>query len=247
MSKLVIDIGNSFIKIAVFELDEMRWMQQYENIDTRALQQIVDHHHPKEAIISSVKKEKGLWQDHLESTITTSYFNTDTIKGIKNHYLTPHTLGLDRLAGIAGALKLYPEQASMVIDAGTCVTYDVVDKEGNYYGGSISPGLIMRFKALNYYTAALPLVEADLHYTNLYGNNTVTAIQTGVQNGLGYEAKGFIEAYTAQYPQMNIILTGGDWNFFDTLLKNSIFAPYVKNEPHLVLKGLNAVTQQHND
>ena len=105
----------------------------------------------------------------------------------------------------------------------------------------------MRYKALNHYTAALPLLEADGRFTAQAGDDTATAIQSGVQNGIKYEAIGFIEIYQKNHPELNIVLTGGDSIFFDTLLKNSIFAPYIKNEPHLVLKGLNAAIQHNND
>jgi type III pantothenate kinase len=105
----------------------------------------------------------------------------------------------------------------------------------------------MRYKAVNYYTAGLPLINADAGFTPGYGNNTETAIRSGVQNGIKHELTGFIESYKAIDNQLNIVLSGGDSIFFDTLLKNSIFAPYIKIEPYLVLKGLNAAIQKHND
>jgi len=135
-----------------------------------------------------------------------------------------------------------------VIDGGTCITYDHIDREGNYFGGSISPGLSMRYNALNYFTAALPLVNTAEGFNKPNGVDTVTSIQSGVQNGIKYELTGFIESYVKKGRQLNVILTGGDCYFFDTVLKNSIFAPYIKIEPYLVLKGLNAaIQQQHND
>jgi type III pantothenate kinase len=135
----------------------------------------------------------------------------------------------------------------LVIDAGTAITYDWIDAGGNYFGGSISPGLNMRYKALNYYTGKLPLIGADGQFNSNYGSDTTLAIRSGVQNGIKYELTGFIESYQKNEPELNIILTGGDSIFFDTLLKNSIFAPYIKNEPYLVLKGLNAAIQHNND
>jgi len=146
-----------------------------------------------------------------------------------------------------GAANLYPGKGSLVIDAGTCITYDFVDAKANYFGGSISPGLNMRYKALNNYTAGLPLIEQDSAFDDAYGKDTSGAMRSGVQNGIKYELTGFIESYTKEEKDINIVLTGGDSIFFDTLLKNSIFAPYIKNEPHLVLKGLNAAIQKHND
>jgi type III pantothenate kinase len=167
--------------------------------------------------------------------------------GIHNHYLTPQTLGLDRLAAVTGARYLYPDKSSLIIDGGTCITYDYVDSDGNYFGGSISPGLTMRYNALNYFTSGLPLIKTDEGFSNNYGNSTTTALQSGVQNGIKFELTGFIEQYIKSDQQLNVILTGGDSIFFDTLLKNSIFAPYIKIEPHLVLQGLNAAIQKHND
>jgi type III pantothenate kinase len=105
----------------------------------------------------------------------------------------------------------------------------------------------MRYAALHHYTSALPLINADTDFKSAFGADTQTAILSGVQNGIKYELTGFINSYRADRPNLNIVLTGGDGIFFDTLLKNSIFAPYIKNEPYLVLKGLNAALQQHND
>ncbi|MGH7238125.1 MAG: type III pantothenate kinase, partial [Candidatus Saccharimonadales bacterium] len=105
----------------------------------------------------------------------------------------------------------------------------------------------MRYKALNNYTDGLPLISADEHCYFNYGNNTANAIRSGVQNGIRYELKGFIESYNTGAEELNIILSGGDGIFFDTLLKNSIFAPYIKIEPYLVLKGLNAAILNNND
>jgi len=168
-------------------------------------------------------------------------------KGIINHYLTPETLGLDRLAAVVGAKYLYPDKNNLIIGGGTAITYDWIDAGGNYFGGSISPGLNMRYMALNNYTAGLPLVSADEKFAGNFGNNTTAAIRSGVQNGIKYELTGFIESYKKDGQELNIILSGGDSIFFDTLLKNSIFAPCIKIEPYLVLKGLNAAIHNNND
>jgi type III pantothenate kinase len=247
MTCLVIDIGNTLIKIAVFKQNQLLEVNQYEAIEPGMLDTLLDQYKPARGIVSSVKKDTGAWQNQLEAKIPLLHFNTLMTSGIKNHYLTPQTLGPDRLAAVIGAANLYPGQNSLVVTGGTAITYDGVDAAGNYFGGSISPGLNMRYKALNYYTAGLPLVEADTDFDAGYGNDTTTAIRSGVQNGIKYELTGFIESYKTEGQQLNIILSGGDSNFFDTLLKNSIFAPYIKIEPYLVLKGLNAAIQKHND
>ena len=244
---LVIDIGNSYTKIAVFNGVELLHNEQYQLIDAEIINKLIDDYPVKKAIISSVKKNKEAWQIALAEKVELLYFDAKMAKGIINHYLTPETLGLDRLAAVTGAHALYPGKDNLVVDGGTCITYDWVDAEGNYYGGSISPGLNMRYKALNNYTAGLPLLSVDEDFEAKYGKDTPAAIHSGVQNGIKYELMGFMESYTRDKADLNIVLSGGDSIFFDTLLKNSIFAPCIKIEPHLVLKGLNTAIQNNND
>ncbi|ASU36133.1 type III pantothenate kinase [Mucilaginibacter xinganensis] len=244
---LVIDIGNTYTKIAVFKHNQMLLNEQYLQLVPAIINNILDNYPVARAIISSVKKDSQEWQGLLAAKVPLIYFNAGMTSGITNHYLTPQTLGLDRLAAVIGAYYLYPGKSNIVIDGGTCITYDWVDDGGNYFGGSISPGLNMRYKALNNYTAGLPLISADENFAAASGNNTTSAILSGVQNGIKYELEGFIESYKNNGKEMNVILSGGDSIFFDTLLKNSIFAPYIKIEPYLVLKGLNAAIQTNND
>jgi type III pantothenate kinase len=244
---LVIDIGNTYTKTAVFKQEDLLHVEQFQTVDIKVLNGFLSDYQINKAIISSVKKDTEGWQAILSKEIPVMHFNIEMADGIINHYLTPETLGLDRLAAVIGANHLFPGKNNLVIDAGTCITYDWVDARGNYYGGSISPGLNMRYKALNYYTAGLPQLNPVGEFDKSFGNDTVTAIHSGVQNGIKYELTGFIESYKNELEDMNIILSGGDGIFFDTLLKNSIFAPYIKIEPYLVLKGLNAVTQNNND
>ena len=247
MTNLVIDIGNSYTKIAVFKLDELLAVVQFETVGNDTLDSFLKNYNIDKAIVSSVKKDIEPWQTDLGAKIPLTYFSALTKGSIHSHYLTPETLGTDRLAAIIGANYVFPGQNSLVINGGTCITYDYIDAGGNYFGGSISPGLNMRYKALNYYTAGLPLISTDATFNAPYGNNTETAIRSGVQNGIKHELIGFIESYNNSSSIANIILSGGDSIFFDTLLKNSIFAPYIKIEPYLVLKGLNAAIQKHND
>jgi len=247
MANLVIDIGNTYIKTAIFSFDELTWVQHYPNIDEQLIGKILTDHQPAKAIISSVKQHTQSWEAAISKNIPLIKFERSMATNIHNHYRTPQTLGVDRLAAVIGAHASYPDKANLVIDAGTCITYDGVDAAANYYGGSISPGLNMRYQALNHYTDALPVIIADDAFNKAEGYDTATAIRSGVQNGIRFEMEGFMGNYLKLNAQANIILTGGDAIFFDTLLKNSIFAPQIKIEPHLVLKGLNAVIQHHND
>jgi type III pantothenate kinase len=154
---------------------------------------------------------------------------------------------LDRYAAVIGAAALFKNSNCLVIDAGTCITYDFIDKDKNYRGGSISPGLVMRYKAMHTFTVKLPLVDFDAGFLEDYGNDTRTSMVSGVQNGIVYEVQGFIQSYLSVYPDLIIALCGGDAEFFGTQLKNSIFAHIVKAVPDLVLIGLNEVIYQHND
>jgi type III pantothenate kinase len=245
---LAIDIGNTFTKIVVFKQDEMLVNKQLSIVDVKDINELLDEYPIKKAIISSVKKkEDEEWLQILAQKAPLLYFNYRMAKGIKIHYLTPETLGPDRLAAVMGANYLYPGKNCLIVNGGTCITYDSLDAAGNYFGGSISPGLNMRYRALNNYTAGLPLINADESFDDNYGNDTANAIRSGVQNGIKYELNGFIESYKTSKNELNIILSGGDSIFFDTLLKNSIFAPYIKIEPYLVLKGLNAALYNNND
>ncbi|OKS89504.1 type III pantothenate kinase [Mucilaginibacter polytrichastri] len=246
MPNLVIDIGNTQTKLAVFNDQEMVWFDRQEVADASTINHIIASYQIDKVIASSVKKDHD-WQQQISKATKLYLFNYQMAKSVHNHYRTPQTLGLDRLAAVAGAAAIYPGKASLVIDAGTCITYDYVDAGTNYAGGSISPGLSMRYKAMHNYTAGLPLVNKDETFNGSFGNDTISAMVSGVQNGIKYEVEGFVKSYQKQQPHLNIILTGGDGIFLDTLLKNSIFAPYIKIEPYLVLRGLNAVIKEHND
>lgn len=247
MPNLVIDIGNTFTKIAVFENDELLKVDLYQQPTQQNIDSFLSGSKISGVIISSVKTDKQPWQTTLEKDFGVIQFNSSITAGINNQYRSPKTLGADRLAAVIGANYLFPNTNNIIISGGTCITYDFVDAGANYFGGSISPGLNMRYKAVNHYTAALPLLQADESFSSPYGNDTISAIKSGVQNGVKYELQGFINEYIKATQGYNIILSGGDSIFFDTLLKNSIFAPYIKIEPYLVLKGLNAAIQKHND
>lgn len=243
MSHLVIDVGNSQTKAAIFDDHKLVKTDILKYPDTEHVLSFFNGYNIQHSIISSVNDDIHNLEDALAQRTNYIRFSAELNNSIDNRYKTPGTLGLDRLAGIVGAKTLYPGVDCLVIDAGTCITYDAIDKNCIYTGGSISPGLKMRFKAMHTFTARLPLVElAD--FVGLEGYDTVTSMLSGVVNGTLSEMKGFIENYRSRYTDLQIILCGGDANFFDTRLKSSIFAHTLKTEPDLVLIGLNEVIHQ---
>ena len=158
---------------------------------------------------------------------------------IENLYETPETLGKDRIAAAVGANELFPGQNILIIDAGTAITYDVVSEKNEFLGGNISPGLQMRFKALNQFTGKLPLINYSDEF-QLIGRNTEEAIRAGVQNGILYEIERTIETFNRNYENLQIVMTGGDSIFFDKKLNYSIFVHF-----NLTLIGLNRILE-HN-
>ena len=158
---------------------------------------------------------------------------------IENLYETPETLGKDRLAAAVGANELFPDQNLLIIDAGTAITYDLVSEKNEFIGGNISPGLQMRFKALNHFTGKLPLVSYSDEFQNI-GRNTIDAIRAGVQNGILYEIAQTIELFNKNYQNLQIVMTGGDSIFFDKKLNYSIFVHF-----NITLIGLNRILE-HN-
>ncbi|MGV3686067.1 MAG: type III pantothenate kinase [Daejeonella sp.] len=243
MSQLVIDIGNSRTKVAIFDDRRLIKNEILPHLAEARLKSYIGEYSIQQSIISSVKDDVGALEDTLAENTAYTRFSAELTNGIKLEYKSPGTLGLDRLAGVIGARTLYPERNCLVIDSGTCITYDAVDLGGVYKGGSISPGLNMRLKAMHEFTGRLPLVELS-DFDGLYGNDTVTSMLSGVVNGTLAEVTGFIEKYKNQYSDLQVILCGGDSKFFDSRLKSSIFAHTLKTEPDLVLIGLNEVIHQ---
>lgn len=234
MYHLAIDIGNSSLKVGVFEAQKLlrRQVFAHENELSEWLRNLpID-----KGIISSVGSI-----DQISTAFPLLQFGAENVQiPILNKYKTPQTLGKDRLAGAIGAHSLFLQNDCLVIDLGTCVTYDLVTSIGEYIGGAISPGLMMRFKALHHYTARLPFIEEPQSDATLIGNDTNSCIQSGVVNGLRFEIEKAIEQYRLRYPEMKVLLCGGDAQFFESIIKEDIFA-----FPDLVLLGLN-FTLLHN-
>lgn len=243
MSRLIIDIGNSRTKVAIFDDQKLLKVDVLESLNEETLTGYLKDRSIQQSIISSVKEEIDGLENVLAGQTNYIRFSTALQTGVINQYKTPGTLGLDRLAGVIGAKALFPDEDCLVIDMGTCITYDAIDKENVYKGGIISPGLNMRLRAMHELTGRLPLVPLK-DFEALEGYDTETSMLSGVVNGAFLEIAGFIGKYNTHNSEMRVILCGGDANFFDTRFKNSIFAHTLKTEPDLVLIGLNEVINQ---
>ena len=230
---LVIDYGNSSAKVGIFDHHELVRKEVFT--EPGLLQNFLENFSADYIIVSSVTTDASLvsvWAKQVKE----KYILTHALPlPIKNGYATPMTLGVDRIAGVCGAHQLFPNRNALVIDLGTCVTYDFIDKESVFLGGGISPGLSMRFEAVHAFTAKLPLVQM-VENASLIGNSTETCIQSGVLNGMIEELNGIISRYQEKFDDLQVILCGGDARFFENKVKGSIFAL-----PELVLSGLNSI------
>ena len=232
---LIIDQGNSRGKAALFENGRLRERTAFKADAVAELKSFLGSGKPARIGMGSVGTLEKDLADYLKSIGPVKELRGDSPSPIHNGYATATSLGVDRLANAVAAWKMFPGRVSLVIDAGTCITYDLVTKEGVHSGGAISPGMMMRVKAMADYSARLPLVEME-GVPELLGSDTVGSIRSGVHHGIVYEMAGMIEQYGHQYPGLAVILTGGDALRFTRALKSGIFA-----HPYLTLAGLHAL------
>lgn len=240
---LIVDVGNTRIKLAVYKEDSLR---AYYVVDSerflKKVEKIIEYYPEiKNGIISSVSflNEKNL--NAIKKKINLIELTYHLKLPFKNLYTTPNTLGVDRIALIAAAANQYPNKNVLVIDAGTCVTFDFINKENAYLGGAISPGLTIRYEALHKLTAKLPLLNPK-EIENFVGYNTATSIHSGVVNGLVQEIDGVVNQYKTRFKDLTVILTGGDTNFLAKSLKSSIFA-----NSNFLLEGLKNILEINLD
>lgn len=230
---LVIDIGNTRTKAAVFEgnknLEQISVLS--EEIEKKISTWVKKFPNIRQIVTSSVGKPQ--WEEFLKG-FGWPIFKCDaqTKYPFVNKYSTPNTIGIDRLVLASGSVLSFPSNNRLIIDAGTCITYDFVTDQNEYLGGGISPGLGLRYKALNNYTARLPLLEKS-YPDNFIGDSTANAIHSGVTLGAVHEIDGFISSYGELYPNFITILTGGDSEFLANRLKNTIFA-----NPNFLMESL---------
>lgn len=237
---LVVDIGNTNQKAALFnEAGEITQWIQKPLLSPSDLYALLNTCQVRACIISSVAHPEETLYSWLSQQFPTFILSPELALPIQLRYTTPSTLGPDRIANAVGSNHLFPNQNVLSIQAGSCVVTDFVTETGEYLGGSISPGMQMRFKALEHFTAKLPLLEYQpIHF--ITGDSTQNAILSGVINGLACEIDGLIDQYRARYANLKIILTGGDAPRLEHKLKNSIFAAQ-----NLVLLGLYKILRLH--
>ena len=233
---LAIDIGNTRVKAAVFEEDKLIELLIFDKkIIVSEIKKITKKHTISVGIISNVGSISERKMTQLNKSFNFIVISTSLKVPFNNLYKTPNTLGVDRIALVAAAVKQFPKTNVLIIDAGTCITFDFVDVKANYLGGAISPGIKMRYKALHKFTANLPLIDA-LELDDFIGKNTEESIISGVLNGVQNEINGIIEDYYLKYLDLTVVLTGGDTNFLSKQLKSSIFA-----NQNFLLEGLNEI------
>jgi type III pantothenate kinase len=233
---LVIDIGNTQIKIAVFDHTSLVYQDIIDAVKiVPVLKNLVEKHAISEVILSHVAKIDVEELDQMKSIFKILVLNHKTKLPFINKYMTPSTLGVDRLALVAGAVNQFPKENVLVIDAGSCITYDFVNTRSEYFGGSISPGIEMRYKSVNSFTANLPLLDKIVELPEI-GNSTDNAIHRGILNGVIQEIDGVIQQYKDINRKLTVVLTGGDTIFLAKNLKSGIFAI-----PNFLLEGLNSI------
>ena len=236
---LCLDFGNTRRKAAVFQDENIIRHINLEN-DLADIQSLLQEYKPATSILSSVVNHleeieallKTNTRFHLLSHQSKLPFTTPVNK--------PDTIGTDRLALAAAAVHLHPKKNNLVIGLGTCITYNFINNKHEFIGGAISPGMEMRFKAMNQFTAKLPLAKADWNVP-VIGYDTQTNLTSGVVMGISLEVDGFINEYQQRFGNFNVLLTGGYIHIFEPHLKNKIFA-----DPDLIFKGLYAICQINN-
>jgi type III pantothenate kinase len=239
-TSICFDFGNTRLKAAIFNETALLEVVVLPSGNLADITSLLDKWSPNKTILSSVihhDKEievelSARTQFHLLGPSTQINFTTPVGK--------PETIGADRLALVAAAVDLYPNQHNLIISLGTCITYNFVNRQHEFLGGSISPGTQMRFKAMHEQTALLPLINPSSSFT-LVGYDTKTNLLSGVILGIAAEIDGIIGAYEEKYANFNVLLTGGDICYFVPHLKKRIFA-----DPNLIFKGLYAICEKNN-
>ena len=235
---LVVDIGNTLVKLAVFDRGEIVFQRCVERLHPSMLEELFAAWPVRRAVVASTRGEVDEVADLLRPRVEYLLeFSSQTPVPIGNAYLTPETLGRDRLAAAVGATVLYPGRNVLIVDFGTAVTIDLVTADATFRGGCISPGMKTRFRALHDYTARLPLCRETAE-ERLYGTTTTSCIEQGVMNGIAFEIEGYIARFRRENADICIIFTGGAAKNFAKRIKNTIFA-----NCNLVFCGLDRILE----
>ena len=235
--RLAVDLGNTLAKAQFWGISVQETPFLFDPELPDSLQYALEKHRPSAAMLSAVRDVPEALSKLISSYCPLHQLTHLTQLPFTIEYQTPETLGRDRIAAVAAAYARFPDRNVLVIDMGTCITYDMLTADRRYIGGAISPGIGMRLRAMNAFTSRLPLVELR-HDVPLVGTSTVLSLQSGAINGTQAEVEGFIRWYGENYPNLLVLLGGGDNIYFDSKFKNSIFAA-----SNLVLEGLHAIME----
>lgn len=240
---LVIDVGNTLVKLAVFDTDTLQLKKVFVKTEFLSVLSEIIEEYPSitHCIVSSVGNFSEYQFKKLKQRYSVLEVTHETKVPFTNKYKTPTTLGVDRIVLVSAAAVQFPDKNVLVIDAGSCITYDFINQANEYLGGAIAPGITMRYKAMHTFTAKLPLLDANLP-KNLIGNSTASSMHSGVIHGILNEIDGFIAAYKEKYTNLTVILTGGDAHFLRDSLKNDIFA-----NSNFLLEGLHYILEHNKD
>jgi len=237
---LAIDIGNTHVKAGWFEKHHLVKVQPRTSLELLAAQ--IRQHPPERSIVSSVSSFTEELREIIPNSNRFVVLDGTTPLPFQNTYRTPTTLGTDRIAAVAGAYAQFPNRNVLVIDAGTCITYDLLTGEGRYVGGSISPGLRMRWQAMHTFTSRLPLVSVDSPVASknisFIGQSTKAGLKSGGLVGMAAEIDQIIRRYADKFAALQVVTCGGDIEYLQ---------PWISSEhtyvPELVLIGLNSIVQ----
>ena len=238
---LCFDFGNTRLKCGVFINDQLTEVVSLEDSKDETIEGLLKKYQPQKTILSSVIDHNAGIEKILAEASSFHKLSAQSVLPFTTPVAKPETIGTDRLALIAGAIYFYKGKNNLVIGLGSCITYNFINKYNCFVGGSISPGMEMRFKSLNTYTAKLPLIKADWNFP-LIGYDTRTNILSGVLMGMAVEIDGIINNYNEKFSNFNVLLTGGNALYFAHHLKNKIFA-----DPDLIFKGLYAISETNHD
>lgn len=240
MTTLCFDFGNTRLKVAVFIKGALQEEITLQDDTTETIQSLLDQYKPTKTILSSVILHNIEIEDLLAKQSSFHKLSADTKTNFTIAVGKKETIGADRLALVAAASAQFSGKNTLIVGLGSCITYNFINQYNQFLGGSISPGLDMRFKAMHDYTAKLPLIEADWNFP-LIGYDTKSNLQSGVIMGIACEIEGIIEKYSAKYGNFNVVLTGGNSLYFASQLKKKIFA-----DANFLFKGLYALSELNN-